>query len=143
HLGLAQKTGGRALDAAALVGLELVLELLARLGQLCDRLGHALWRDAERRRRAHEPVACLAHLPERADPGHGLDAPDARADRLLLRDEKEPDVAGAVAMRSAAQLAAVAVLAGLDHTDLVVVLLAEERHRARRERLLERHRPRV
>src|SRR5207249_4888022 len=49
HLGLAQKTGGRALDAAALVGLELVLELLARLGQLYDRLGHALWRDAERR----------------------------------------------------------------------------------------------
>ena len=45
-----------------------------------------------------------------------------------------------MAVRPAAELAAVR---GLHHAHLVVVFLAEERHRARRERILERHARRV
>src|SRR5439155_24202909 len=100
----------------------------------------SLRRDPERARRPRQPVARLPELAERADASDRLDAADAGADRLLLGDEEQADVAGAVAVRAAAELAAVP---GLDDPDLVVVLLAEERHRAGGERLLQRHGPRM
>src|SRR5258706_13538566 len=82
----------------------------------------------------------VADLAKRAHAGYCLNAANAGADRLFLRDEEETDVAGAVAVRPTAQLTA---RASLDHAHLVVVLLSEQRHRTGRERLLQRHHARV
>src|SRR5205807_2756023 len=84
-----------------------------------------------------DPLADLLDLAERALARHRFDAAYARADRLFFRDEEQPDVAGAVAVRAAAQLAR---RTGLHDADLVPVLFVEEVHRARSERVLQRHR---
>src|SRR6266540_2447820 len=119
RLRLAQQLRRDSVEAAALHRHELLLEALTGFTELHDRLRHARRRDAQRRGRAREPLA------ERAEPGDRLDAPDAGPDALFFGDEERSDVAGAVAVRAAAQLA---TGTGLDHADLVVVLLAEQRH---------------
>src|SRR5581483_2283740 len=136
RLGLREQAGRRGLDPAALPALELALELFALLQQLRDGLGDARRRNPQQRPRAAHAVAHLPHLADRAHAGDGLDAPHAGADALLLRDDEGADVAGAVAVRPAAELAA---RPRLHDAHDVVVLLAEERHRARRERVLQRH----
>src|SRR6266540_5690620 len=125
RLRLAQQLRRDSVEAAALHRHELLLEALTGFTELHDRLRHARRRDAQRRGRAREPLADLAHLAERAEPGDRLDAPDAGPDALFFGDEERSDVAGAMAVRAAAQLA---TGTGLDHADLVVVLLAEQRH---------------
>src|SRR5439155_1573710 len=106
--------------------LDPVLRTVTLPVQLGPRLGDARRRHAQRRGGARQSLARLAHLAQRAGPGHGLDAPHARADALLLGDEERSDVARAVTVRATAELAAIA---GLDDAHLVVVLFAEERHR--------------
>src|SRR5438132_2622296 len=135
-LSLREQRLGDRVDAGPLHRDELLFETFAGLLELRDRFGQPRRRDAERGRGAGGPIAELAHLAKRSEPGHGLDAPDAGADRLLLRDQEEPDVAGAVAVRPAAQLAR---RAGLHDADLIGVLLVEEVHRAGGEGFLQRH----
>src|SRR5439155_14683394 len=66
--------------------------------------------------------------------GHRLDAPDARRHAAFGDDDKEPDVAGRGDVRATAQFH---TEAGDTHnTNLVAVLFAEQRHRARLDRLL-------
>ena len=121
------------IGAAPLQGEALLVETLTRLDELGHRLGQSRRRHAQRGCGPRGAVAHLAHLAQGADARHGLEPPHARADRLLFGDEEEPDVAGAVAMRSAAELAR---RAGLDDAHDVAVCLAEERHGPSRERLL-------
>src|SRR5439155_503534 len=80
------------------------VEPLTRLDELRHGLRQPRRRHAERGGGSRRSVAHLAHLTQRADSGHGLEATDAGADRLLLGDEEQADVAGAVAVRSPAEL---------------------------------------
>ena len=66
-------------------------------------------------------------------------AAHARADGGLGQDVDGADLADAVDVRAAAQLAAPAVLADGDHAHDVAVLLAEQVHRAQRDRVVELH----
>ena len=70
----------------------------------------------------------------RVDADQRLDTAHAGADRRLAEQLDQAELAGAVHVRAAAQLAG--VVADLDDADLVAVLLAEQRHRAHRPRLV-------
>src|SRR2546426_168940 len=120
-------------DAAPLDRGQILLKPFARLLKLRDRIGQARRGDAQGRRRSADAVADLAHLAERAEPGHRFDAADPGAYGLLFRDQEQPDVTGAVAMRAPAKLPRGARLDDAHH---ITVGFAEERHRAARERLL-------
>ena len=65
---------------------------------------------------------------ERVDADQRLDPAHAGADRRLVEDLHQAELAGARDVRAAAQLAG--VVADLDDPHLVAVLLAEQRHRA-------------
>ena len=72
----------------------------------------------------------LLHQLHRAAAGDGLDAPHSGGDAPLAGDGAQPDVAGAVDVAAAAELARELAVADGDDADLVAVLLAEERHGA-------------
>ena len=69
--------------------------------------------------------------------GDGLDAPDSGRNAAFVGDHAEPDVAGAMDVRAAAQFLAEA--GDGDHTHFIAVFLAEQRHGAGVERLIEIH----
>src|SRR5258706_554013 len=134
--GLREQRRRDAVDPATLHRRKLLLEPLARLAELHDGLRQTSGWNTKRGGRAREAVAHLANLAQRANAGHGPDPPHARADALLLRDEERADISGAVTVRASTELA---TRAGFDHANLVVVLLAEERHGARGKGFAERH----
>ena len=71
-----------------------------------------------------------------AEPGQRLDAAYAGGDPRLLGDEERRRFRRCADMGAAAQLRAELAIADRHHPDLVAILFAEERHRARRDRLL-------
>ena len=77
---------------------------------------------------------------QRVVAGDRLDAAHAGGDAALGDDLEQADVAGALHVRAAAQLAA---RADVEDADLVAVLLAEQHHRAELLRLVDRHHARV
>jgi hypothetical protein len=74
---------------------------------------------------------------ERALSGDGLDASHPRGNATLAEDPEEPDVARPRDVRAAAELGR--VVAEPEDADVLVVLLAEERHRAGSDRVVEIH----
>ena len=96
-------------------------------------------------RQALQEIVLAARLVVGELARHRLDAPDAGGDRVLADDPEQRDVAGAPDMGAAAQLdrvgLAVLAQAHRDHAHLVAVLLAEQRHGARADRVVARHDP--
>ena len=82
----------------------------------------------------------LLQVGQRVVAGDGLDAPDAGGHAAFGDDLEQADVAAALHMRAAAQLAAGA---DVEHAHLVAVLLAEQHHRAELLRLVERQHARL
>ena len=90
--------------------------------------GGILRRPADSRSAASSCPTCR----ERGLAGDRLDAADARGDGALGDDLEEPDLAGGVEVRAAAELGG--EVADADDADAVAVLLAEQRHRPALER---------
>src|SRR5690625_2083780 len=74
---------------------------------------------------------------DRAVAGKGFDAPYARRDSAFGKDAKISDIARASHMGTAAQFSG--KLSELQHTDLVIVFLAEQRDGARFDGLVVFH----
>src|SRR5262249_31185981 len=92
----------------------------------------------------------LPHVPRglaRGGAGERLDAPHAGRDTRLADHRDQPDVAGALHVRAAAELhrpahgvaATFTILAHGDHPYLLATVLAEERARAGGDRVVDRH----
>ena len=75
-------------------------------------------------------------IRQRVVAGDRLDAAHARGHAALGDNLEQPDVAGALHMRTAAQLAAAA---DVEHAHFVAILLAEQHHRAGFLRLVYGH----
>src|SRR5207249_5058266 len=118
---------------------ELPLERALLLEELLEAGRHLEWADLQQIRRFTEGGLASGDALERRGTGDGLDPPDARGHRALRRDLEEADFAGAAEVRAAAQLGR--EVTDLDHADAIAVLLAEQRHRAGLERLVEIHSP--
>ena len=86
---------------------------------------------------AQQAVA-LAQQLRRRRPGHRLYAPHVGRARGLAEDVKDPDLRRGAHVRPPAQLARMLARAHLDHAHDLAVLLAEEGHRAKALRLIER-----
>src|SRR5262249_3896669 len=99
--------------------------------------GPILSMSAPRRSADSLPATPARAARARGRPGARLDAPDARGDRALGRDLEQTDLAGPAEVRATAQLGR--EVADLDHAYPIAVLLAEERHRAGLQRLVEIH----
>jgi len=90
-------------------------------------------------------VACISGAGRRwiaviADGGfarNGLDAAHARGNAALIDDLQEPDIAGAVYVRSART--ALAEIRDADDAHLVTVFLAKQSHGACSDSLVKRH----
>ena len=76
-------------------------------------------------------------MVERLLTGDGLDAPDPGGDAALADDAEQPNVTRAANVRATAQFGG--KLAQRQHAHDVLVLLAEQRHRARPHRLVVLH----
>ncbi len=83
-----------------------------------------------------------AQLRDRDGPGDRLDAPHVRRAGALRDELEDADLGRRAHVRAAAQLARVVAVADLHHPHDVAVLLAEQRRRAERARLVERRRDR-
>jgi hypothetical protein len=119
---------------------ELLLERLDVLEHLADARRHFGGRRAQGAGELLDGALERLQVGERVLAGDRLDPADAGGDAALGDDLEEADVAGALHVRSAAELAA---RADVEHAHLVAVLLAEQHHRAELLRLVDRHHPRV
>ena len=69
-----------------------------------DRLSGLGGAHVEARQHPGQRGVLALDVPQRAEAGQRLDAPDAGGDAALLQDDERPDVAGGAAVRAAAQL---------------------------------------
>ena len=98
-------------------------------------LGHFGRRGLERAGKLVQRAFERLQVAERVDAGDGLDAPHARRHSRLGNDLEQADVAAALHMGAAAELAAGA---DVEHAHLVAVFLAEQHHRAELLRFFDR-----
>jgi len=81
----------------------------------------------------------LLYALDRAAARHRLDPAHPGRDPALRGDHQQADVAGALHVTAAAQLAGEVAVANRDHPHRVAVLLAEQGHGAQAARLADRH----
>ena len=116
---------------------------LRSVGERGEALGEVGGRHLEGGRGLGEQALLVLDVAPGGLAGQRLDAADAGGDRALGGDLEQRDVAGARAMRAAAELdrggAAVGLAAHRDDAHLVAVLLAEQRHGAGADRGLAVH----
>src|SRR3982074_2328103 len=84
-----------------------------------------------------ESAAGLLVIPDGGFAGDGLDATHARRNATLIHDLQEPDIAGAMYVRSAAEL--LAEIRNAYYAYLVAVLFTKQSHGACSDSLVERH----
>src|SRR5690606_1598553 len=114
--------------------LHLALERAAALDQLLDFVDDLVATSAHEPGDAAQQPLVRGDEVERALPGHGLDAPNTGRNPALGGDLEQADVARAPHVRAAAQLGR--EVAEPEHAHAVAVLVAEERDRAGRDRLV-------
>src|SRR5205085_4381293 len=120
---------------------ELTLELLLLVEELLEAPRQLEWRDPEQGGRLAERRFLLDHVTPRVLARHRLDAAHPRGDGSLVDDLEQADLAGAVQMRAAAELGG--EVADPDDADAIAIFLAEQRHGAALERLLQVHLDRI
>src|SRR5262249_2682005 len=117
--------------------LDLPLERSRLRELLLDALDELGTRDPDGLLDTAQEVAPVPHPPDRGLAREGLDPAYSRRDPLLGDEPEWADLPGAREVRAAAQLHA--EVSHPDDSNLLAVLLPEERHRSGADRLVDRH----